>query len=913
MKNTLILIITCFLGLYCFAQNQASNWYFGENAGISFNLDTDSVTTTTDGRLNTVEGCTSISDDDGNLQFYTDGSLVWNKNHVIMSNGTGLIGNFSSTQSAIIVPKPKNTNIYYIFTVDDIKNNNDPTNLGLNYSEVDMSLEGGLGAVTNKNINLVKECSEKVTAVLKDCISESIWVVTLASQDGISDIFNTFYAYEISITGVSTIPNKSTFPSLAVTDGRGYLKLSPDGSKMACANASDGLFIYDFDVDTGDVSNQLQINSSGNASRPYGVEFSPNSELLYIHYSNDFFGQGAENPSNHRSRLIQYDLTSANIENSGIIIDDRQLYRGGLQLGPNGKIYRALSSTYNIGLPFLGVINNPNNIGLDCNYQHNAINLSPNNSTQGLPPFITSFFAQKIDIIGNNGSSTSLPLCEGDTYFLSADDIPGASYTWTRNGALLTNTNYNLLLQNNEGGLYKVFIDLNTADCNDNFEGIASVTFNPNPTAYDAELIQCDEDGILGGFTRFNLNQANEDLTGGISNLSTRFFTNASRSNSSEILNSSNYNYDADNPSLVYVEVYDTNTNCFDTSELTLNLSLQQIDPFLHEVCDELNSEDGINTFNLTNITTSIQSDNGFTYPITYYKTQKDAILEENDLGLTSYTNTSSPYSETIYARVENDNACFGIITVLLKVNVLPDIDIKNTSYYCTNFFPKTITLNAGLINNNIDDYYYAWSNGDTGYETLVNVVEPYAVTVTNKITGCSKERIITVEPSNIATFESITVVDVTSNNTITVNVSGEGIYEYALYNEDHLPITPYQESNIFENVSPGFYNVYVKDIENNCGIVDELVSVIGFPKFFTPNNDGFNDTWQVSGVSRMFQPNTKILIYNRYGKLVKEVSPLGEGWNGTSNGTKLPSDDYWFSITLQDGRIFKNHFTLKY
>ena len=209
-------------------------------------------------------------------------------------------------------------------------------------------------------------------------------------------------------------------------------------------------------------------------------------------------------------------------------------------------------------------------------------------------------------------------------------------------------------------------------------------------------------------------------------------------------------------------------------------------------------------------------------------------------------------------------------------------------------------------------NYTYNWDTGETTYSIQINEPGAYNVTVTNR-NGCSKNRTVVVESSNLATFESINVIDATNNNTITANVSGEGIYKYALYDENHFPITQYQERNIFENVSPGFYNVYVKDIENNCGIVNELVSVIGFPKFFTPNNDGFKDTWQVRGLSSMFQPNAKILIYNRYGKLVKEVSPLGIGWNGTSNGTKLPSDDYWFSITLQDGRIYKNHFTLKY
>ena len=121
-----------------------------------------------------------------------------------------------------------------------------------------------------------------------------------------------------------------------------------------------------------------------------------------------------------------------------------------------------------------------------------------------------------------------------------------------------------------------------------------------------------------------------------------------------------------------------------------------------------------------------------------------------------------------------------------------------------------------------------------------------------------------------------------------------------------------FQSNNILNNVYPGIYTLAVRDIKNNCGIVEQLISVIGFPQYFTPNNDGYHDTWQVLGVSIQFQPQTKIKIFNRYGKLLKELSPIGAGWDGTFNGKVLPNDDYWFSAKLQDGREFISHFTLK-
>ena len=183
------ILFTCFLltVYFGFSQQEASNWYFGENAGIQFNLD-GSVSTLNNGMINTREGCSSISDNSGNLLFYTDGTIVFNQNHTLMSNGTGLFGDQSSTQSAIVVPKPDDPNIYYIFTVGS---NQNPT--GLNYSVVDMTLDNGLGAVTQKNVNLVNRCSEKISAVLKDCESETIWVITLSNFSGVYSLASSIY------------------------------------------------------------------------------------------------------------------------------------------------------------------------------------------------------------------------------------------------------------------------------------------------------------------------------------------------------------------------------------------------------------------------------------------------------------------------------------------------------------------------------------------------------------------------------------------------------------------------------------------------------------------------------------------------------------------------------------------------
>ena len=146
------------------------------------------------------------------------------------------------------------------------------------------------------------------------------------------------------------------------------------------------------------------------------------------------------------------------------------------------------------------------------------------------------------------------------------------------------------------------------------------------------------------------------------------------------------------------------------------------------------------------------------------------------------------------------------------------------------------------------------------------------------------------------------------NNHIIEVEALGGGDYEYSLDNG------PWQDSNIFENVPLGEHLVTVRD-KNGCGFASTSVTVIDYPKFFTPNGDGYNDTWNIAGIDA--QPNAQIFIFDRYGKLLKQISPVGNGWNGTFNGYKLPSADYWFTVkyiepNTGDSKEYSAHFALK-
>lgn len=250
------------------------------------------------------------------------------------------------------------------------------------------------------------------------------------------------------------------------------------------------------------------------------------------------------------------------------------------------------------------------------------------------------------------------------------------------------------------------------------------------------------------------------------------------------------------------------------------------------------------------------------------------------------------------------------IVNPLPRINL--NLDSTENELVCSNIPTFVVSLTAGIQDGSpTSDYAYVWTKDglplpDTSPTINVNAEGNYTVAVST-IVGCSRTRTIKVTASDIATITKIDIVDFTDINSVTVNVSGTGKYEFSL--DD--PSGPYQTSNVFNNVPSGIHDVYVKDI-NGCGTASKTISVIGVPKFFTPNNDGFNDFWNVRGINSDFNPNSIIYIFDRYGKLLKQLNPLGQGWDGTFNGVPLPSDDYWYTIKLEDGREAKGHFSLK-
>lgn len=427
---------------------------------------------------------------------------------------------------------------------------------------------------------------------------------------------------------------------------------------------------------------------------------------------------------------------------------------------------------------------------------------------------------------------------------------------------------------------------------------------NPLPTVTTVSLVQCDSGFNPDGITLFNLTEANLDLTNANPELVVTYFFNGNALNENYTNNS--------NPQQIQALITNTTTGCSSTSTINLIVNLVNPTVTIPPVCDDEVAEDGFAFFDLMTSDLVLTP----TQTVAYYETLEDALLEENEiLNVDTYTNLTA-YDATIFFRIEEANSCNGIGTLDLKVNRLPNLlkTLEKEYFVCENLPVKFIAIDARLLEGNPTDFTYQWFKDNAAipqstYSIQVNKPGVYLVIVTDA-NGCSKSREILVQNSSAAIIAEIIVTDATTGpNSIEVilNPASVGDFVFALDNENGF----YQTSPIFDNVTMGFHTVYIKDL-NGCGVVQELVAIVGAPKYFTPNGDGYNDFWKIEGISQYFSPATVTLVFDRYGKFIRQIFALDDGWDGTYNNKPLPADDYWYVINLEDGRTVNGHFSLK-
>ena len=397
-----VLFFVLFLQFKSYSQGKEANiWYFGVKAGVDFNSGSPPTALLNSQMwLLDVAGCASIADSNGNLLFYSDGITIWNKNHSPMQNGQDM-GQWS-TQGAMIVPQPGSNHLYYFFNFrwDDF-------NYDFQYSVIDMNLHNGNGGVvpTQKNIRLFANSTNHLSAV-RHANGKDVWVLAHKYQ---SDYY---YAYLVTADSLNHTPVISQAGNV-FNSSEGYMKISPDGKKVAAAEFNNGndpdfFDLLDFNNETGVVNDSAIVHDAG--SHFYGVEFSPDNSKLY---------------TKGLLYIYQYNLNAGSpqdILNSKVLIGNTNSFNGALQLGPDGKIYSG--SEY-----YLSVINRPNELGLGCDFVLDDVYLGGRLTGGGLPSFIQSYLNDPSFSTQNNclGDATTFEITETngiDSVFWKFNDFP---------------------------------------------------------------------------------------------------------------------------------------------------------------------------------------------------------------------------------------------------------------------------------------------------------------------------------------------------------------------------------------------------------------------------------------------------------------------------------------------------------
>ena len=499
-------------------------------------------------------------------------------------------------------------------------------------------------------------------------------------------------------------------------------------------------------------------------------------------------------------------------------------------------------------------------------------------------------FESEIDLGLNRLVTTNNAYCSGDSVTLDATQLgTGNTYRWYKDNiftgittptfSVTDNTNLNVVE-------YRVEAVINGI-CPAN--GSVQIQFTPPPTLVNQTLIQCDSNN--DGSANFNLTKLDNLIRNNDPNLGPVTYHESIGGN--PIANPASY---SSIPKIIYAKAANAN-NCANHAEVTLSISNNNANsPVTYQKCDDDGTKNGITSFDLnTEITPLITTGLPSGLVIEFYANAANAENQTSPLP-NIYSNITVS-SETIFARIVNGPDCYDIIEVILNINVNNPTDFENqTVYLCPN---ETVTLSVANTFNT-----YSWSNGDTDFETQTAVAGIYTIEVTDN-NGCKATKTFNVVPSAPASNINAIINDFSNNNSITITYTDNGgDYEFSIDG------SAFQDSPVFNNLEAGGYTIYVRD-KNGCTPTPSmLIYVLDFPKFFTPNGDGYNDFWKIENLE--LYPISSISIFDRYGKLLNQLTSNSIGWNGFYNGKPLPADDYWFILTLFNGKTIKSHFTLK-
>lgn len=488
--------------------------------------------------------------------------------------------------------------------------------------------------------------------------------------------------------------------------------------------------------------------------------------------------------------------------------------------------------------------------------------------------------------------ATNNPICSGEIYPIDAYEPGATSYKWFKNNIQDTTISSATSIYNvTTSGVYKVEITLGTSTCL--ATGEVKIDYLPQQNLINTTIIQCDTDG--DGTALYNLTAANTIISNNTNLGSIVYYEDI---NEAQLQNSvfaiANPTAYSSSPKTIYASVSNT-FGCVSIATVALQISNNNFPSNRNlESCDLDGTIDGFYGFTLSNANAMLLSGLPAGLVVAYYPTINDAYLGTNILA-TPYTNAIR-YQTTIFAKIINGSDCFGIMPLQLVVNSNSPTNFQDEIATICDGHPISLEV-AQTFNS------YLWSNLDTNYNTIISAPGNYSVTVSDS-NLCLATKKFNVILSQKPTITSVMINDFEGNdNSVLINFTGIGDYEFSL--DGFI----YQDTPLFLNVPAAEYNVTIRD-KNKCGTDSKTIYVLNYPKYFTPNNDGFNEFWTINNAFTI--QNYSITIFDRFGKFLYEFKKTDNGWDGTYNATYLPSADYWFVLNLETGKTIKGNFTLK-
>jgi gliding motility-associated-like protein len=501
-------------------------------------------------------------------------------------------------------------------------------------------------------------------------------------------------------------------------------------------------------------------------------------------------------------------------------------------------------------------------------------------------------FSPKIDL-GPDQSIPNNPICFGKSYTIDTKLPATYSYKWFKDSVELTGETLPSLTIT-DTGTYKVEVTLAPTTCMATDE--IKIEYTPEIVLNDTTLSQCDANA--DGITVFDLTRADalvKNNAAGLSNIVYYESLADAKGQRNPIANATNYQNKTANQ-IVFAST--TNSyGCANYAKVTLQISNNSISPQNPiTTCDGDTVQDGLYHFDLNaQVTPQVLTGLPAGLVVEYYLNANDAIAQKNPLP--NVFNTTVPNQQIIYARIVNGPDCYAISPERLIVSTFTPPNFQKENSSLCNGSSVNLVVTTGFSG-------YLWNTGATTNAITVATPGQYSVKVTNT-NGCTATKIFDVTASGIATITGATINDFDGNgNSVLIEYTGVGNYEFSLDGSF------FQDAPLFNAVAAGDYLVYARD-KNGCGLSNPFqIYVLDYPRYFTPNGDGYHDFWEIKNLDLL--PKSKITIFDRYGKLLKELSSTTSGWNGNFNGYALPADDYWFTVTFEDGRIIKGHFSLK-